>query len=102
MITKITSTNFQNQNYNRYHNNQNTSFCGLSDRLGKKIYNGFYKMEDLFPRETTKNPISGKLPTFMKNKIMKITDDYNKATKEIFDTFAQVSNELREFEPTVS
>ena len=102
MITKITSTNFQNQNYNRYHNNQNTSFCGLSDRLGKKIYNGFYKMEDLFPRETTKNPISGKLPTFMKNKIMKVTDDYNKATKEIFDTFAQVSNELREFEPTVS
>jgi len=81
------------------YNQQNTSFGGLTDRMGKKIYNGFYDMAVLFPRERTKNPIVGKLPKFMTDRMKFRTDNMPSAIKEVLDTFSIVSNELREFEP---
>lgn len=75
------------------------NFTGLSNRMGKKIYNGFYNMAELFPREKTKNPIVGKLPSFFEKRILLVTKDIKTASKEIMDTFSQVSNELRDFTP---
>lgn len=107
MISKISNICLSNQNFSTQtnYNNKNKqepSFTGLTNRMGKKIYNGFYNMAELFPREKTKNPICGKLPAFMKNRIKLVTNDYENATKEIFDTFAAVCDELREFEPSVT
>ena len=99
MITKIAgceNSSTQNRVYN------NICFQGLTNRMGKKVYNGFYSMESLFPKDCTKNSISGRLPDFMQSKIKTVTSDIEGATKEIFDTFAQTSDELREFEPTAS
>jgi len=74
-------------------------FKGLSDRMGKKVYNGFYNMADLFPRATTKSPIVGKLPTYFEKRIQLVTNDIKSAAEEIMGTFTEVSNELREHTP---
>lgn len=84
------------------YSNRSASFSGLTDRMGKKIYNGFYDMAVLFPKEKTKNPIVGKLPKFMTDKMKFKTDNLQAGIKEVLDTFGEVSNELRDFEPTAS
>ena len=91
MITNVTS--------GRIGIGQNIAFSGLSDRMGKKIYNGFYDMAVLFPREKTKNPIVGKLPKYFEKRIRLVTNDIKSAAEEIMGTFAQVSDELRTFQP---
>ena len=83
-------------------NNKQVSFTGLTDRMGKKIYNGFYDMAVLFPKEKTKNPIVGKLPKFMTDRMKYKTDNLPEAIKEVLNAFGEVCNELREFEPTAS
>ena len=86
-------------NFKDNHNSNQPTFTGLTERMGKKIYNGFYDMSYLFPRAKTKSPICGKLPKFMEKKIMGVTSNYEEATKEIYNTFSEVCDELRCFEP---
>ena len=92
MITKI-SANTDGTN------RRDILFKGLSDRMGKKVYNGFYNMSELFPRTTTKSPIVGKLPTYFEKRIQLVTKDIKTAAEEIMGTFTEVSNELREYTP---
>ncbi len=100
MISKVTlNNNGYATNNNCQNKKQNIAFSGLTDRMGKKIYNGFYDMAVLFPRETTRNSISGKIPDFMLKKIKLVTNDIESASKEIYKVFSEVSNELRDFEP---
>ena len=101
----ITGINAVNSNVNYHKSNIKScaiqpSFTGLSDRMGKKIYNGFYNMAELFPKESTKNPISGKLPDFMFERVKKNSANSEAAVKEIYSTFSEVSNELRDFDIT--
>ena len=101
MIERVSITNFNNSHLNKKQskNVAKPSFCGLTDRMGKKVYNGFYDMAILFPKEIMNNPISGKLPDFMEKKIAQKTSDIKGGIKEVLDTFGEVSNELRDFEP---
>ena len=92
MITKI-SANTNGTNH------RDILFKGLSDRMGKKVYNGFYNMSELFPRATTKSPIVGKLPTYFEKRIQLVTSDIKTAAAEIMGTFTEASNELREYTP---
>ena len=92
MISKISA----NTNGNA---GRNITFTGLSERMGEKVYNGFYNMAELFPRATTKSPIVGKLPTYFEKRIQLVTKDIKTATKEIMETFSKVSNDLRDYTP---
>lgn len=104
MITRVENCNLRNYGYTKCSapKAKQIAFNGLSDRLGKKIYNGFYDMAVLFPRETTKNPISGSLPAFMRKRILTVTNDIEGASKEIYNTFSKVCEEIRAFEPNAN
>ena len=102
MINKVTSCNFES-GYGIKQKSQksdNIAFTGLTDRMGKKIYNGFYDMTALFPRENMQSPITGRLPGFMITRIKARTTDIGGAVKEVMDAFAKTCRELRAFEPT--
>ena len=102
MITKISLQNPDCANYNTRSVHKNISFGGLTDRMGKKIYNGFYEMTELFPKENMQSPISGKLPGFMVRKIQARTTEIGAAIKEVMDAFGKTCRELRAFDATVN
>ena len=100
MITAITAYSI-GENYFGKHNNK-PSFTGLTDRMGKKIYNGFYEMTELFPKEHMQSPISGRLPGFMVKKIQARTSDIGAGIKEVMDAFGKTCRELRSFDVSSS
>jgi len=100
MITKVSASNVQINNYkNNQTSKKEVSFSGLTDRMGKKVYNGFYDMSALFPKDHMQSPIVGKLPGFMIKKIQYRTQDVKTAVMEVFDAFAKTCNELRDYKP---
>lgn len=100
MITAITNYSApKNLDVKNNSKKRAPAFTGLTDRFGKKVYNGFYRMEDLFPKEKTNNPTVGELPVFMKNRIKKAGHNIEQSTRDIFKTMVEVCDEIRSFEP---
>ena len=86
-------------NYSQSNLPQNPQFNGLTAKMSRRVYNGFFSMKDIALATKNKMPIVGSLPKYM---IHKIEGDKGTAIREIYKVFADVATELREFEPTAN
>lgn len=75
----------------------NVSFNGLSNKLGKYIYlNGNPEIKFIMKQRANQSTIVGSLPKFMLDKLPK--ENRKEAISEIFATFKQIAQELKDFD----
>ena len=98
MITKVAPYRVCG-NFCANKNDNNINFTGNTKRFGNKVYNGFYEMLSLFPKEKTKSPIVGCLPGYMIKILKKGNFNIEKAVKDIYKNFSEATEEIRSFEP---
>lgn len=80
-------------------NHQKTSFCGMTKKMKKQTYiDGQRDIANFIQERGDKNLMVGRLPEFMLNKIPK--ENRKDAIMDIYKTFDEVTEELRDFNET--
>lgn len=87
-----------NVTFNTYPKNS-YSFTGITRQMNKHIYiDGQKDIKEIIEEHDDRSLQVGQLPKFLRDKLDK--ENYKETIKEFYDTFAQVTEELRAFDET--
>lgn len=86
---------------NQYNNNNNTQFTGITKKLKHQVFiDGKKDICEMLERTKPKNTYAGQLPPVMFYALPK--ENRPQSIKDIYKTFDEASNEIREFKPSIS